>query len=87
MSKHLKPEKDHFARALREAGYKPLPRWWVTPAQMDIIAFIARQNETDIQKIKDRVYADRPVPQTIEDEIEAAWAARNGQERYSNREY
>lgn len=69
---------DHFASALREAGYKPLPRWWVTPAQMDIIAFIARQNEADIKKIKDRVYAERPIPTSIEDEIEEAWRLRNG---------
>lgn len=73
-----KEQSDHFAAALREAGYKPLPRWWVTPAQMDIIAFISRQNDADIKKIKDRVYADRPIPTSIEDEIEEAWRLRNG---------
>lgn len=76
MSKHLKPEKDHFARALREAGYRPLPRWWVTPEQMDVIAFMSRQNEAAIRAIKDRVHAERPMPLTLEEEIEAAWASR-----------
>lgn len=79
MSKHLKPEKDHFARALREAGYLPLPRWWVRPDQLDVIAFMARQNEAAIRDIKDRVHAERPTPLTLEEEIEAAWALRQRQ--------
>lgn len=74
-----KEQSDHFAAALRAEGYLPLPRWWVTPEQMDIIAFIARQNEGKIKSIKDRVYAERPLPMSVEDEIEAAWASRNRQ--------
>lgn len=38
--------------ALREAGYVPLPRWWVTPEQLEMIQWMARQNLPEISKIR-----------------------------------
>lgn len=59
------------AQALRAAGYKPCPRWWLTQEQLDLVAYMARQNEDDVNRI--RAGATRPL--TREQEIERAWAA------------
>jgi hypothetical protein len=40
------------AKALREAGYFPLPRMWVTKRQLDVIMSIARQNEDEVNRIR-----------------------------------
>ena len=36
--------KGRAAMALRAAGYKPLPRWWVTQEQLDLIEYMIRDN-------------------------------------------
>lgn len=59
------------AQALRAAGFKPCPRWWLTQEQLDLVAYMARQNEDDVNRIREG--ATRPL--TIEQEIERAWAA------------
>lgn len=59
------------AQALRAAGYKPCPRWWLTQEQLDLVAYMARQNEDDVNRI--RAGATRPL--TKKQEIERAWAA------------
>lgn len=46
------------ARALRAAGYIPLPRWWMTQDQVDLIAYMARQNKPEIDRIKDTLGND-----------------------------
>lgn len=51
--------KGSSARALRAAGYLPLPRYWVTREQMDLILWMARQNEPEVTRI--RVEATRQV--------------------------
>jgi hypothetical protein len=40
------------AKALRAAGYKPCPRWWLTDEQLDLVAYMARQNAEDVNKIR-----------------------------------
>jgi hypothetical protein len=48
------PSNSPGARALREAGYVKLPAWWVTEDQLGLIAYLARQNLPEINKIKER---------------------------------
>ena len=47
------------AQALRDAGYVKMPGWWLTREQAELVAYMARQNLEDIERIKDR-YRDRP---------------------------
>ncbi len=67
--------KGKSAAALRAAGYLPLPRWWVTRDQMDLIMYMVRQNEADVTRI--RIEANKLPPLTDEErkqrEIEKAW--------------
>ncbi|WP_300440329.1 hypothetical protein [uncultured Mameliella sp.] len=40
------------AKALRAAGYVPLPRWWVTQDQLEVIRRIAMGNEGEVNRIR-----------------------------------
>lgn len=66
--------KSRAAMALRAEGYVPLPRWWVTQEQLDLIAYMARQNEAEVTRIRNEV---RLAGMSEEDrrkaEIDAAW--------------
>lgn len=67
--------KGKSAVALREAGYLPLPRYWVTRDQMDLIMYMVRQNEEDVTRI--RVEANA-LPELTEEErkrkeMDKAW--------------
>lgn len=42
-------------RALREAGLKPCPRWWLTDEQLDLVAYMARQNAELVDEVRARV--------------------------------
>lgn len=44
------------AKALRRAGYRKLPAWWVTEEQYDLIAYMLRDNLDEINRIKARAY-------------------------------
>jgi hypothetical protein len=48
------PSNSPGARALRLAGYVKLPAWWVTEEQLELIAYMAKQNLAEINKIKER---------------------------------
>lgn len=67
--------KDDAAQALRAAGYKPCPRWWLTQEQMDLVWYMARQNQSDVTRI--RVEVKRRSMLTEEErkkeDIERAW--------------
>lgn len=58
------PGDSPVSRALRDAGYIPLPRWWMTQDQVDLIAYMARQNKPDIDRIRNMLRDDE---QTSED--------------------
>ena len=38
--------------ALRKAGYVPLPRWWVTQDQFEVIERMAKGNKDEVWRIK-----------------------------------
>jgi len=64
--------KSKGAMALRAAGYFPLPRLWVTQEQLDLIVYLAKQNEAEVNRI--RAEASERQDLTKEEEIERAWA-------------
>lgn len=41
------------AQALRRAGFIPLPRWWVTGDQFDVIRRMALGNEEVVNQIRE----------------------------------
>lgn len=43
------------AQRLRANGFVPLPRWWVTPTELEIISRITKHNLPVVLKIKDEV--------------------------------
>ena len=42
------------ARALRAAGYVKVPGWWLTREQAELVAYMARQNLPEINRIKQK---------------------------------
>lgn len=67
--------KGKSAAALRAAGYLPLPRYWVTREQMDLVMYMVRQNAQDVTRI--RVEANS-LPELTEEErkrkeMDKAW--------------
>lgn len=40
---------------LRGMGLIPLPRWWVTPTEADIIARIAKHHLPTVMKVKEEI--------------------------------
>lgn len=60
--------KSKSAMALREAGYHPLPRWWVTTEQLELVAYMAKQNGTEVNRIRAEANGWKQ-----EDDIEKAW--------------
>jgi len=58
MTKHREHQKERravSAEALREAGYVPIPRWWVTPDELDVIARMAHNHDQHVNEIRSRV--------------------------------
>lgn len=58
------------ARALRAAGFKPCPRWWLTQEQLDLVEYMAKQNQDEVNRIRAEANS-RPL--TKDEEIELAW--------------
>jgi hypothetical protein len=66
--------KSRGATALRAAGYKPCPRWWLTQEQLDLLEYMAKQNEVEVNRIRRAALtAPTTAPLTKEEEIELAW--------------
>jgi hypothetical protein len=66
--------KSRSAQALRTAGYKPCPRWWLTQEQMDLVEYMAKQNQDEVNRIRAEANS---APLTKEEEIERAWQKMN----------
>lgn len=52
-------EHSPISQALRRAGFVPLPRWWVTDDQLDVIRRIAAGNKDVVNEIRARHGAPR----------------------------
>lgn len=62
--------KSPAAQALRKAGYVPLPRWWVTQDQLDVIRRMAEGNSDVVNAI--RTKANRRAGK-LKEEWEEEW--------------
>lgn len=62
------------AKALRAAGFLPLPRLWVTPADMDTIRRIALRHEPVVNAIRAAASAEG----SKQWQIEQAWRQAKG---------
>lgn len=62
--------KSRGAKALRAAGFKPCPRWWLTQEQLELVAYMALQNADEVNRIRGE--ANR-ASLTKKQEIEQAW--------------
>lgn len=64
------------AKALRAAGYKPLPRWWVKVGEdLDMIEFIVSKHADEVHRIRAEANSKRFSELTKEEQIERAWAS------------
>jgi hypothetical protein len=64
------------ARALRAAGFKPLPRWWVKDGEdFDLIEYIASKHADEVNAIRARALAETAEARERERQIAAAWEA------------
>lgn len=61
------------AMALRAAGYKPCPRWWLTQEQLELVAYMARQNEAEVNRIREEAHRKDADEWRKKQQIEAAW--------------
>lgn len=50
--------KSPAAKALRRAGYVPLPRWWVTEDQFEAVRRMATGNADAVNEIRDKARAE-----------------------------
>lgn len=41
------------AKKLREAGYVPLPRWWVKPEDVEVVRRLTAHRVPEIYKLRD----------------------------------
>ena len=54
MSNEHKPSSP-VAQQLRGMGLIPLPRWWVTPTEADIISRIAKYHLPTVMSVKEKI--------------------------------
>jgi hypothetical protein len=48
-----------IAQKLRGIGLIPLPRWWVTPTEADIISRIAKHHLPTVMRIKEEIWREQ----------------------------
>jgi hypothetical protein len=66
--------KSKGARALREAGFRPLPRWWVKAEDLDLISYMVGQYADEVNRIRTEA---NNAPLSREEQIELAWKRHN----------
>jgi hypothetical protein len=69
--------KSRGAQALRAAGFVPLPRWWVKREDLDLIEYMAKQHEAEVNRIR-ALSKDVPRDLPVEQQIELAWSKHRG---------
>lgn len=73
--------KSPAAQALRAAGYRPCPRWWLTQEQLDLVEYMAKQNEAEVNRIRSEAHEQDGQEWRKKMEIDRAWAAmKDGKE-------
>jgi hypothetical protein len=61
------------AQQLRGIGLIPLPRWWVTPTEADIISRIAKHHLPVVMKIKEQIRQEQALEE-IEENYKHDWS-------------
>ena len=69
--------KSPAAKALRAAGYMPLPRLWVKAEDLDLVVYMAKQHESEVNRIRAEANQKAIEGLTREQQIELAWSKRN----------
>ena len=62
--------KSEGAQRLRAAGYKPAPRVWLTEEQLELLMYMAKQNEAEVNRLRS---GREPGTLTKEEQEELAW--------------
>jgi hypothetical protein len=62
MSNEHKPSSP-IAQKLRGMGLIPLPRWWVTPTEADIISRIAKHHLPTVMSVKEKIRMEQELEQ------------------------
>jgi hypothetical protein len=44
-----------IAQKLRGMGFVPMPRWWVTPEELEIISRITKHHMPTIMRVKEEI--------------------------------
>lgn len=65
--------KSPAAKALRAAGFVPLPRWWVKAEDLALIEYMARQHADEVSRIRASVLQGTVEERQKQRQIEAAW--------------
>lgn len=60
-------------KKLREMGYVPLPRWWVTPLELEIISRITKHHLPTVMKIKEQIRQEQALTE-IEENYKHDWS-------------
>jgi hypothetical protein len=61
------------AQKLREMGYVPTPRWWVTPIELEIISRITKHHMPAVMKIKEQVRQEQALAE-LEENYKHDWS-------------
>ena len=75
MSKGKSELKSAGAMALRAAGYLPLPRLWVKPEDLDMIVYMAKKHEAEVNRIRNEANGIKPAELSKQEQIDLAWAS------------
>jgi hypothetical protein len=62
-----------IAQKLREMGYVPLPRWWVTPEEFEIISRITKHHMPTVMRIKEQIRQEQALAE-IEENYKHDWS-------------
>lgn len=59
MSERIDERRGIVARKLREAGYVPMPRWWVKPEDLEVIRRLTSHRAAEVFKIRDEARLEK----------------------------
>ena len=60
-------------KKLREMGFVPMPRWWVTPEELEIIGRITKKHLPTVLKIKEQIRQEQDLVE-LEEQYKHGWS-------------
>lgn len=61
------------AQKLRSMGFVPLPRWWVTPEELEIISRITKRHLPVVMATKEQIRQEQALEE-IEENYKHSWS-------------